>query len=469
MVGVAVLAAMMPFFSMTGLNVALAQLGSELDAPFATIQWVVTAYMLALAAMIPLAGWAAERFGLLRTHVVGLGVFIIGTLLCSASWSAGSLIFFRVLQGVGAGIVIPTVTTVINVEAGPYRRGRAIGLLGVPLLGIPIVGSVLAGWFVENLSWRWIFLVQVPVAALAIALALAAFDRAEPEPAHRPDWLGICLLPPGLLLLLFGLAESATAGLLATRAWLPIIAGAAFLIAFLVHSWRSRAALIDVKTFVHTKAGAAVGSRMLTATALFGGLFLLPLYYQAVRGASSFEAGLLVAPAGLGTLVALPVAGWFTDRHGPNWFPLLGIGFVVVGLLPFVFAGAQASLPVLCGFSFIFGVGDAVAVMPTSAAAIGAVPPAAIPRTSSAINVIDQVAGSVATATASVLLVGAMPAGLAAGGIGALVESARPGGGGGVALAGAFASGFGCMLLLAVASVIPALALGLGTPRLRLR
>jgi EmrB/QacA subfamily drug resistance transporter len=461
--GVALLAVAMPFLAMTGMNVALGRVAAEFGSSFTMIQWVVTAYTLALATTIPLAGWGADRFGLRRIHVAGLVVFIVGSALCAFAWGAGSLIAFRVVQGLGAGIVIPTVTTVVTIAAGPHRRGRVIGILGVPLLAIPILGSILGGWFVDALSWRWIFLIDVPIGVLAIVLAMVVFGPDEPEPAHRPDWVGICLLPPGLALLLFGVAESAGSGLGAARSWLPALAGAVLVAAFLAHSWRARAPLVDVRTFVHTEAGVAAGTLLLLTIAIFGGLLLLPLYYQSVRGASPLEAGLLAAPPGLGAMAALPLAGWLTDRHGARWLPLVGAVLLAIGLVPFAFVTPETSLVLLCGFSFVLGVGDGLAIIPTMTAAMAAVRPSAIPRTSSAMNVIDQAAASVGTAAVSVILVSAVPARLGAGGLASL-EGAPPAGGAAIAgpLAAAFASSFGWLLAVLGLALVPALALARG-------
>jgi EmrB/QacA subfamily drug resistance transporter len=304
--GVVLLGAVMSILDTTVINVAIDRLAIDFNASLTTIQWVVTGYTLALAAVIPLTGWAADRFGTKRIYLWSLALFMLGSILSAAAWSAGSLIAFRVLQGAGGGMIMPAVMTIMTKKAGPHRMGRVMGILGVPMLVAPLLGPILGGWLVDDVSWRWIFLINVPIGIVAMILAQLKLERDEPQPAHKLDWLGMLLLSPGLTLLIFGLAESNGAdGFAATKSWLTMVVGAGLILGFLRHSWRAEEPLIDIRTFTHTRAGAAAGTFMLFAIAFFGSLLLVPLYYQTVRGASALEAGLLLAPQGLGAMITM--------------------------------------------------------------------------------------------------------------------------------------------------------------------
>src|SRR5882757_9555293 len=206
--GVVLLGAVMSILDTTVINVAIDRLAIDFKTSLTTIQWVVTGYTLALAAVIPLSGWAADRFGTKRIYLWSLALFMLGSILSGLAWSADSLIAFRVLQGIGGGMIMPAVMTILTKKAGPQRMGRVMGVLGVPLLVAPILGPILGGWLVDDVSWRWIFFINVPIGIVAIALALIVLDRDEPQPAHKLDWLGMALLSPGLTALIFGLAES---------------------------------------------------------------------------------------------------------------------------------------------------------------------------------------------------------------------------------------------------------------------
>jgi EmrB/QacA subfamily drug resistance transporter len=176
----------MSILDTTVINVAIDRLAVDFDAPLTTIQWVVTGYTLALAAVIPLTGWAADRFGTKRIYIWSLALFLLGSMLCAVAWSAGSLIVFRVLQGVGGGMIMPAVMTIMTRKAGPQRMGRVMGILGVPMLVAPILGPILGGWLVDDVSWRWIFLINVPIGIVAIALAVTR--RSPPTGSTGWGW-----------------------------------------------------------------------------------------------------------------------------------------------------------------------------------------------------------------------------------------------------------------------------------------
>ncbi|HEX3735683.1 MAG TPA: DHA2 family efflux MFS transporter permease subunit [Solirubrobacterales bacterium] len=471
---VVLLGAVMSILDTTVVNVAIDRLAIDFNASLTTIQWVITGYTLALAAVIPLSGWAADRFGTKRIYIWSLALFMLGSMLSGLAWSAGSLIFFRVLQGFGGGLIMPAVMTIMTKKAGPQRMGRVMGILGVPMLVAPLLGPILGGWLVDDVSWRWIFFINIPIGLVAITLAQIVLDRDEPQPAHKLDWLGMALLSPGLTLLIFGLAESSSGGFGAVKSWGPIVAGVVLIAAFFRHSWRSEAPLIDIKTFTHTKAGAAAVTFMLFAIAFFGSLLLIPLYYQSVRGASALTSGLLLAPQGLGAMITMPLAGQLTDRYGPSRLPACGIPLLVIGIAPFAFVTATTSYVLLCGFGFVLGLGMGLSMMPTMTAAMQAVPAAAIARTSTAMNIIRQSGASIGTAILSVLLATAITSqlisvpgapsgssgfdtlhGLSASQQAAVAEP----------LAQAFASTFVWALALLAIAFIPALGMALGKKR----
>ena len=469
--GVVLLGAVMSILDTTVINVAIDRLAVDFKTSLTTIQWVVTGYTLALAAVIPLSGWAADRFGTKRIYIWSLVLFMVGSILSGLAWSAESLIAFRVLQGIGGGMIMPAVMTIMTKKAGPARMGRVMGVLGVPMLVAPILGPILGGWLVDDVSWRWIFFINIPIGIVAVILALKVLDRDESQAGHKLDWLGMALLSPGLTALIFGLAESSSDGFGATKSWLPILAGAAAIAAFFWHSWRAEAPLIDIRTFTHTRAGASAVTFMLFAIAFFGAMLLMPLYFQTVRGASALEAGLLLVPQGFGAMITMPLAGKLTDRYGPSKWPVVGIPLLVVGIAPFAFVTAHTSYVLLLSFSFVLGLGMGFSMMPTMTAAMQAVPPAAIARTSTAMNIIRQAGASIGTAVLSVLLSSAITSNLSGLGGGA------PSGGGGIdqihsltpaqharidePLAEAFAQTFVWAVILLALAFIPALWMAL--------
>jgi EmrB/QacA subfamily drug resistance transporter len=471
--GVVMLGAVMSILDTTVVNVAIDHLAVAFHSSLTTIQWVITGYTLSLAAVIPVTGWAADRFGTKRIYLWSLVLFTLGSVLCGLSWSAGSLIFFRVLQGIGGGMIMPAVMTIMTRKAGPHRMGRVMGVLGVPMLVAPILGPILGGWLVDDVSWRWIFFINLPIGIVAFILAFIVLERDQPQPTHRLDWLGMVLLSPGLALMIYGLAESANHGFGAPRSWVPTLVGVLLIGAWAIHSWRAPNPLIDLRTFVHTRAGAAAVTFMLFAISVFGTMLLVPLYYQAVRGASALQAGLLLAPGGLGAMLLMPVAGKLTDRYGPTWLPAAGLPLVALGLIPFAFVGPHTSYVLLCSANFVQGLGMGLAMMPNMTAAMQAVPPSAIARTSTAMNIIRQAGASIGTAILSVILASAITSNLSA----ILGSHAPSRGSGGLAtlqhlpasahavivgpLADAFSSTFVWALVLILIAFVPAAAMAL--------
>src|SRR4051795_7104933 len=181
--GVVILGVVMSILDTTIVNVALETLSEDLRSPLSTIQWVSTGYLLALATVIPLTGWMSERYGAKRIWMVSVTLFGVGSALCGAAWSAESLIFFRILQGFGGGMIMPVGMSVLTQTAGPKRVGRVMSVIGVPMLLGPVLGPVLGGLIVDNASWRWIFYVNIPIVLFALVLA----KRLLPEDTGRAD------------------------------------------------------------------------------------------------------------------------------------------------------------------------------------------------------------------------------------------------------------------------------------------
>src|ERR1700722_8349304 len=209
---VVVLGSIMSILATTIVAVALDTLGKDFHVPVSTIQWVTTGYLLALAIVIPVTGWAVDRFGAKPMWMMSLGLFIIGSSLCGRASSDNSLIAFRFLQGLGGGMIMPIGQTIMARAAGPQRMGRVMSLIGIPTLLAPILGPVLGGLIIDNVSWRWIFLVNVPIGVLAIVLSLRFLPSGERQDAGRLDLVGALLLSPGLAVAVYGLSEGGGSG-----------------------------------------------------------------------------------------------------------------------------------------------------------------------------------------------------------------------------------------------------------------
>ena len=386
--GVATLGLIMAVLDTTIVNVALDTVSRELHSPLSSIQWVSTGYLLSLAAVIPLSGWLTERFGSKRTWIASIAVFALGSALCALATSAGELIAFRILQGLGGGMLMPVGFTLIAQSAGPRRVGRALAAVGVPILLGPIFGPIIGGLIVDNASWQWIFVVNVPIAGAAILLAARVLKPdAGRVDAGKLDWLGAALLCPGLTGIVFGLSETEThGGITHLIAFGPILAGLALVGLFIRHSLHVDRPLIDLRLFRSTGFSAAAATTFFLGAALFGTLLILPLYYQVDRGRSAVTAGLLLAPQGIGAALMLPISGRLTDRIGGGPVVLAGCLLLTVATVPFMFVTGHTPYALLAGVLFVRGVGLGAAVQPSVAAAYQLIDSAQVPRATAALN-----------------------------------------------------------------------------------
>ena len=402
---VVVLGAIMSILDTTVVNVAINTLSRDFDTDLATIQWIVTGYTLALATVIPITGWAADRFGTKRLYILAIVLFVGGSALCGAAWSAESLIFFRVLQGLGGGMLMPAGMTILTRAAGPQRVGRVMAIIGVPMLLGPILGPILGGWLVDEVSWRWIFFINLPIGVVALILSFRILDRDEPRPGERFDVLGLALLSPGLALMIYGLAESASSGGFgATEVWAPALIGAALVVGFVLHALRTPYALIDMRLFKNRTFSAASATLMLMIISVFGAMLLLPLYLQAVRGESAFDSGLLLAPQGIGAMIVMPIAGQLADRTGVGKVVIPGLLILLASSLGLTQLSGDTSYWTLSGVLFVMGVGMGFSMMPLMTGALQTLRRVQIARASTTLNIIQQVGASIGTAVMSVIL-----------------------------------------------------------------
>ena len=403
---VVVVGAIMSILDTTIVNVALERLSHDLHAPLDSVQWVATGYMLALAVVIPLTGWMSERFGARNVWLTSVALFVGGSVLCGVAWSLGSLIAFRVLQGLGGGMVMPIGMIVLTQAAGPQRVGRVMSVIGMPMLLGPVLGPVLGGVIVDHLSWRWIFFVNVPIGAIGLVMGLRWLPRMSGHhDAGRLDWQGLALLSPGLGLFVFGLSEVSIRGsMVDTQAWLPLVAGAALIVAFVRHALRFPRPLLDMRLFSDRTFSSAASTTFLLALAMFGSMILLPLFFQVARGESALHAGLLLAPQGLGAALMMPVAGSLTDKIGGGRVALAGVVLMTLATIPLALIDASTSVATVAIVLLIRGFALGATFMPAMAAAYATLEQSAVPRATSALNVIQRVGGSIGTAILAVVL-----------------------------------------------------------------
>jgi EmrB/QacA subfamily drug resistance transporter len=352
--------------------------------------------------------------------------------------------------------------------AGPERIGRVMAVLGVPMLLGPIFGPILGGWLIDIASWHWIFLINLPIGAIALLYAALVLDKDNPTPSETFDFTGMLLLSPGLALFLYGVSSIPEAGTVwDTKVLVTAAIGLALVAAFVLRTL-FRAPdhpLIDLHLFRNKALTVSVITMSLFAIAFFGASLLFPSYFLQVRGETTLQAGLLLAPQGLGAMLTMPAAGVLTDKIGPGKIVLTGIVTIIVGMAMFTQVSVDTSYPFLLTALFVMGLGMGGTMMPIMTSALQTLRNHEIARGSTLMNITQQVAASIGTALFSVILTNGFNDSPAVGQLRAAQEAGQPPSDPAIvpqALAGmadAFSDAFMVATVLVALCLVPALLL----------
>jgi EmrB/QacA subfamily drug resistance transporter len=403
--GVVILGMIMSILDTTIVNVALRTLSEDLHSSIAQIQWVVTGYLLSLAAVIPVTGWAARRFGAKRVYMTSLVLFTVGSGLCAIATNTTELVLFRVLQGAGGGMIMPVGQLIMAQVAGPKRMGRVMGVVSMPAMLAPILGPVVGGAILQNLHWSWIFLVNLPVGVIAFALASRMLPHTDSGEAGKLDVTGLLLLSAGSTALVYGLSELGThSSFTAPTVLWPTLAGLLLTAVFVRHALRAERPLLDVRLYFNRVFGAASLTTFGLGAALFGAMILVPLYYQEVRHESVIVTGLLVGPQGLGMLIVMPLVSRFTQRFGGGRVAMLGVLILSLATIPLAFVTATSSIVLISLALLVRGVGIGFSFMPAMTAAFASLRPDQLSDATPQLNVLQRVGGAIGTAVLAVVL-----------------------------------------------------------------
>jgi EmrB/QacA subfamily drug resistance transporter len=409
---------LMSMLDTTIVNIAIRTLAVRLHGSLPSVQWVVTGYLLALAAVLPLAGWLCDRFGARRVYVWSIAVFTLASAACALSGSLGELIAFRVVQGASGAVTMPAGQMILVRVAGRERLARVMGTLTIPVVMAPIFGPVIGGLLLEHAGWQWIFLVNLPFGMAAVPLALwllprdagtavpakarAAAKAAPASPVRRlPDLPGLLLASGGTAAVTYGLAS---AGGQTSRVLIPIAVGLVLLAVFTMRSLRIARPLLDVRLYRSPAYAASSVMYFALGATVFGAMILLPLYFQSVRHQDPVVTGLLVAPTGIGVALATRLASHLTDRIGSGRTAFIGGLIAAAGTVPFLFLGPATSYVWLAAAGMVRGCGISLCLIPATAAVYRAIPPAKISDGTTQVNVLNRLGGSTGTALFTVVV-----------------------------------------------------------------
>jgi EmrB/QacA subfamily drug resistance transporter len=380
----------------------------EFQSTQAVVAWTIAAYILGLATVTPMTGWAADRFGTKRLFIGSVLAFTLGSLLCAVAPNILLLIIFRALQGAGGGTLTPLMLTIVTRAAGPKRLGRVLGLAAIPLVLAPICGPILGGWIIRTYGWEWIFLINVPVGLVAVVLAAFIFPRDEPTSTETFDFIGVLLLTPGVATFLLGLSEMPARGTVADRhVLIPMSVGLVLITAFVWHAWyRAEHPLLDFRLLTNRTVGMANLAMLVYVIAGTGAGLVLPSYFQQLMHHTPMQAGLHIVPLGLGALLTMPLAGIFMDKFGPGRIVLVGISLAVMGMSTLAY-GVITQVdysPTLLVALLVMGMGSGCTMLPLPGAAVQTLAQNQIARGSTLVSVNQLMASSIGASVMSVIL-----------------------------------------------------------------
>lgn len=399
---VAALGSFLAQLDATVVNVSLSGLAAELHSSLRVIQWVTSGYLLALALVLPLNAWLVERIGAKRLYLVCFTGFTCSSALCALSWSANSLIGFRVLQGISGGLMAPMAQLMIARAAG-RDFVRVIGYAALPVLLGPILGPVIAGAILQHASWHWLFLINVPIGLLAAVLALLFLPTDEDLPAspRELDLMGFLLVSPALVLFLYGSDH------LQDRTGISVFLLSFFLLAVFVRTSlrKGQRALIDLQLFRGRVFSVSSVTQFTTNGLAFAGQMLIPVYLIRGAGQSPSATGWLMAPLGLGMACTYPSVGKLTQYLGIRGTSTSGalIGFLAT--LPFLYLSSQHfNLTVLVLALFVRGIGMSAVGIPSISSAYASVRREELPMATTALNIVQRLGGPTLTTLCATVL-----------------------------------------------------------------
>ncbi|WP_068775013.1 DHA2 family efflux MFS transporter permease subunit [Paenibacillus sp. FJAT-26967] len=387
----------------TSMNVALSTLLVDLNTDFPTIQWTVTGYMLAQASVIPLAGWLSDRFGAKTVFLCSIALFTLASVLCALPDSAGWLIAFRIIQGLGGGCVIPVAMAYVYKLSPQSKVGTVMAMMGIPILFAPAIGPVLSGWLVEFYTWRWLFIINIPVGILSIMLGLKTLPKVERQAVTGIDTPGMILAPIAFAGLSYGVIEGASSWT-SSNTIAGLIIGGIALLAFIARELSTPAPLLDLRVFRSIDFSIGILVQWIGQFALFGAIFLLPQFLQQARGFGAFDTGMILLPQAIASMLVMPIAGYLFDRIGVRWLVVIGLGLVSAATYQYSQVDATTVGKDLIVPLIMAGAGMGMMTMPMNTHLFNKAPRHLVSRVTSLTNSMQQVVNSLSVAALVTIL-----------------------------------------------------------------
>jgi EmrB/QacA subfamily drug resistance transporter len=395
---VVIIGSFMAMLDATVVNIALPRIITVFNASVDTAQFVSTAYMIALAIIMPATGYLSDTFGTKRIYLISMFLFTVGSLLCGLSWSVESLIVFRVLQGLGGGMMMPLGMTVIYKTVPREKLGLATGIFGLPLVFAPVIGPTVGGYIVEYVDWRFIFTLNLPIGIIGLFLGGLLLRETGLLPDLHFDLRGFILSGVGFSALFYGLANAPNWGWGNWQTVLFLVGGGALLVGWIVTELSIRQPLLELRVLKNPTYALSTMINFVVTLGLFSSMLLLPLFLQNTRGIGAMETGLLLFPQALASGFMMPISGRLLDKIGAR--PLIVTGLLILAYGTYQLGSIDVTSPDswLREMLVLRGIGMGLVMMPAMTVAMNTLPPHLVARGSALTNVLRQLFGAFGTA-----------------------------------------------------------------------
>ena len=400
---IAVSSTFMVILDQTIMNTALPHIIAVFNETTDRAQLIVSAYLMATAITTPVAPFLADRYGIKRVYMGSQIGFLAGSVLCGISWDVQSLIFFRVLQGLAGGLLVPLSMSFLFVNMPPENRGTAMGVFGLPMLLAPAIGPTLGGYLVDFWSWRMVFYINVPVVIVALAMGYAWIED-TPTTDTAFDYMGFALAAAGFSSILYAFSYAPSWHWDDWRIITLLTVGCTSILAWVIVELTKKKPMLDLHMLGNRNYAFGIGLSFVTTLGLFSLEFLLPLFLQTLRGLSAFQSGLMVLFQALGAMVSMPISGRLYDKIGPRIPAILGL--VLMGATSLWMQVLDVTTPddMLRIILVLRGIGLGMAMMPIMTYALASVPSSMAAQASSVLTVLRTIVASLGVAIFATLL-----------------------------------------------------------------
>ncbi|MBM6174389.1 DHA2 family efflux MFS transporter permease subunit [Staphylococcus epidermidis] len=382
----------------TLLNVALPKINTEFNISASTGQWLMTGFMLVNGILIPISAFLFNKYSYRKLFIIGLALFTLGSLVCAISFNFPIMMSGRVLQAIGAGILMPLGSNVIVTIFPPEKRGVAMGTMGIAMILAPAIGPTLSGYIVQNYDWNVMFYGMFFIGIIAIVIGLFWFKLYQSTTNPKADIPGIIYSTIGFGSLLYGFSEAGNKGWGSTEIVTMFIVGTVFIIFFILRELRMKAPMLSLEVLKYPTYTLTTVINMIVMMSLYGGMILLPLYLQNLRGFSALDSGLLLLPGALVMGALGPVVGKLLDTIGIKPLAIFGIGIMTYATWELSKLNMDTTYLHIMWIYIVRSFGMAFVMMPIMTAGMNALPPRLISHGNAFVNTMRQLAGSIGTA-----------------------------------------------------------------------